>query len=128
MSLLGLRRLPPDEGEHRAGAVGSGGSGVEGGLGYVLVYNPPDAPAPGHHRGWSLTAWPAGPRAWSTRLAAHGAGEHAGPRVAKAVAVRILGEHGVTVGGWADRAGAGGGLTMFSARSSAGTGREPGVG
>jgi hypothetical protein len=43
-----------------------------------------------HDTGWS----------WSTALAARGAGAHAPARVAQAVAVRVLSEHGVAVGGW----------------------------
>lgn len=90
----------------------------EAGEGYVLVYNPPDQPAPGHGQGWTLTTWQPGPRPRAVSLAARGAGAHAGPRVAKAVAVRVLAEHGVPVAGWCDPAPGDefGGLTMFRAR------------
>ena len=85
--------------------------------GYVLVYNPPDQRVAGYGQGWSLTAWPPQARTRATSLAARG-GVRAGPRVAKAVAARVLAEHGVPVAGWRDPAGSDepGGLTMFRAR------------
>jgi hypothetical protein len=94
------------------------GPGAAAAGGYVLVYNPPDQRAPGYGQGWTLTAWPPRPRTRATSLAERGAGMHAGPRVAKAVAVRVLAEHGVPVAGWCDPASgeAPGELTMFRAR------------
>jgi hypothetical protein len=67
---------------------------------YVLVGNDPDNPATGYPGGWTLSAHHDTGWSWSTALAARGAGAHASPRVAQAVAVRVLSEHGVTVGGW----------------------------
>ena len=73
-------------------------------------------------------------RDWSTSLARHGAGAHTGPRVAKAVALRVLTERGVAVDGWADHADLEGrGLDIFTTRaphdhrpeSAAKTGRSP---
>jgi hypothetical protein len=93
-------------------------------VGYVLVYNRADAPAPGYRRGWTLHAWPAGPRDWSASLAGHGAGEHTGPRAAKAVAVRVLAGRGVTVDSWADRTDVEDrGVVMFTAQAAAPTTR-----
>lgn len=81
---------------------------------YVLVFNPPEAPAPDYGVGWTVVAWHGDRWRWSVALAARGAGAHAGPRVAKAVAVRVLGAQGVPVEDWH---GAGGGeLSMFRAR------------
>lgn len=122
MSLLGLRRMPPaapaPRVEHTPASSPDGAGSGQGGLGHVLVYNPPDAPAPGYRRGWTLAARPAGPRDWSTSLAGHGAGLHTGPRVAKAVAVRVLAERGVAVDGWADHPDVEGrGLVMFTTRA-----------
>lgn len=58
------------------------------------------------------------PRPRAVSLAARGAGAHAGPRVAKAVAVRVLAHRGVPVAGWCDPAPVEepDGLTMFRAR------------
>lgn len=70
---------------------------------YVLVFNDPDTPTPSYGMGWTLVGWQDnGSRRWTSSLAAHGAGAHTGPRVAKAVAVRVLAAHGLTVEGWRD--------------------------
>lgn len=69
---------------------------------YLLVYHSPETPAADHGVGWTLMASQGGRRCWSTSLAARGAGAHAGPRVAKAVAERILAEREVTVEDWSD--------------------------
>lgn len=84
---------------------GGGPPGAEHGataVAYLLVHNSPDQPT-GHHRtGWTLIARHDQLWDWSTELAAHGAGTHARPRAAQAVAVRVLAGHGVTVEGWSD--------------------------
>lgn len=52
-------------------------------------------------RGWVLLARdPGTTRGWSVPLAPHGAGTEAPSRVARAVGVRVLHEHGVDVEGW----------------------------
>jgi hypothetical protein len=118
--LLGLDRLIPPARGHRSEPTTRGTAGDRE-AGYVLVYNPPDAPAPGHRRGWTLHARPARPRDWSTSLAGHGAGIHTGPRAAKAVAVRVLADRGVAVSGWADRPDVTSpGIVMFTARTRSG--------
>lgn len=119
MSLLDLHKLIPLAREHRAGPTTTAAEGDDGrAAGYVLVYNPPDEPAPGHRRGWTLHARPARPRDWSAPLAGHGAGVHTGPRAAKAVAVRVLADRGVAVSGWAELADPEGrGIVMFTART-----------
>lgn len=76
----------------------STGSGVE--AGHVLVFHPPTEPRDEHGIGWVLEAYRDGARCWSANLAARGAGVEAGPRVAQAVAVRVLADQGVEVGGW----------------------------
>ncbi len=67
---------------------------------FVLVFNDPSTPAPGYGLGWTLTAWDGPRRAWSLPLAGRGAGVGAQGRIAQAVAVRVLTEHGVFVAGW----------------------------
>jgi hypothetical protein len=67
---------------------------------YMLVGNDPHDQATGYPGGWTLSAHHDTGWSWSTPLSARGAGAHASPRVAQAVAVRVLSEHGVAVGGW----------------------------
>jgi hypothetical protein len=86
---------------------------------YTLVYDDPDQPAAGNGMGWSLiarydegTTW-----SWQASLSARGAGAHAPARVAQAVAVRVLSEHDIAVGGWTDTsADQPGGMAGFRAR------------
>lgn len=93
---LGVEGRPPD-------AVVLNGSAPVGPTAvYLLVHNPPETPAAGYGRGWTLVASHASTPCWSVSLAAHGADTHAGPRVAKAVAMRVLADHGVWVEGWCD--------------------------
>ncbi|HEY2223194.1 hypothetical protein [Actinomycetospora sp.] len=68
---------------------------------YLLVYNDPESPSPSYGKGWTLlSSRGRDPRRGAASLAGHGAGALAGPRVAQAVAVRVLADHGVAVGGW----------------------------
>ena len=67
---------------------------------YRLVYDARRDPAAGFLGGWTLIASGEGARAWSTSLAPRGAAPSAGARVARAVAVRVLRDRGVTVEGW----------------------------
>lgn len=69
-------------------------------MGYLLVFNPPDDAADTHGLGWSLVTYRRGNRCGSLNLAAHGANATAGPRVGKAVAVRVLADQGIAVRGW----------------------------
>ncbi len=106
MSLLGLSslfpRARPDE--HRSPAPGAGDVAVEDGhaeVVYLLVYNSTDHPAGGDGLGWTLIARHRTGWSW-TSLATRGANAHAGPQIAKAVAVRVLSQHGVIVAGCSD--------------------------
>jgi hypothetical protein len=66
----------------------------------LVVFNDPEAPHPSCPRGWSLlSAGDDNPRVVEP-LDCRGAGHLAGPRVAKAVAVRVLAERGVRVQRW----------------------------
>jgi hypothetical protein len=67
---------------------------------YLLIYNDPEGPVDSHPTGWVLDAWDGDAVCWRATLAAHGAGALAGPRQAKAVAVRALTDRGVAVDGW----------------------------
>lgn len=69
---------------------------------YRLVYNAPEEAIGGHGVGWTLVGSSTGGWRWTMALAAHGAGALARPRVAKAVAVRVLAQHGIAVEAWAD--------------------------
>jgi hypothetical protein len=69
---------------------------------YRLVYNASEAPAAGYGLGWTLVGDQEAGWRWTMSLAARGAGAHTEPRVAKAVAVRVLAQDGVTVEAWAD--------------------------
>jgi hypothetical protein len=78
---------------------------------YVLVHTGPD---PGQSPeltpsipglglcgpGWTVLAAHGSRWSWSIRLDAHGAAYAAPPRVAQAVAVRVLGDHAIDVQGW----------------------------
>lgn len=69
---------------------------------YMVVFNPPEDPGPGYGVGWTLVGVPSSRWHWTLALAARGAGVHADPRTAKAVAVRVLAEQGVHVDHWSD--------------------------
>ena len=104
MSLIDLPKVEPVELDqspaphHASDAEGS--AAPRPAAVYVLVGNDPADPATRYPDGWTLSAHHDTGWSWSTGLAARGAGAHASPRVAQAVAVRVLSEHGVTVGGW----------------------------
>lgn len=69
---------------------------------HLLIYSNPMA-APGvYGQGWTLVAWQGTERRWSVALDSHGAGDRAETRVAKAVAVRVLGDRGIRVERWSD--------------------------
>lgn len=75
------------------------------GVVYLLVCGPLVCdPLVGHGgrvgTGWVLEAWERGRRGWSEPLAGRGAAPSAAARVAQAVAVRVLGGHGVAVRDW----------------------------
>ncbi len=78
---------------------------------YVLVHSgsdpagssAPTPPVPGLGLcgpGWTVLAAHGSRWSWSIRLDAHGAAFAATPRVAQAVAVRVLSVHGIDVLGW----------------------------
>jgi hypothetical protein len=67
---------------------------------YLLIYNDPEGPTDAHPTGWILDASVGDALRWRATLAPHGAGALAGPRQAKAVAVRALTDRGVVVDGW----------------------------
>ena len=69
---------------------------------YLLVFDPPADTSGRHGRGWTLVSYRLGLRCGSVALDAHGAGANASPRVAKAVAVRVLARQGVATRGWHD--------------------------
>lgn len=74
------------------GGDGGGGDGAV----YLLVWGQDS----GVGAGWALETWHGHRRGRSTGLACRGAAPGAGPRVAQAVAVRVLAEQGVAVQGW----------------------------
>jgi hypothetical protein len=83
----------------RAGGVGGGHGGpIPRGRDahYELVHH--DVPG----GGWSLHAWAADGRCWSTALSCHGAGPAASPDEARSVATRVLRAHRVGTGPWED--------------------------
>lgn len=69
---------------------------------YRLVYSPSEEAIGGFGIGWTLVGSSTGGWRRTMALAARGAGAQARPRVAKAVAVRVLAQQGVAVEAWAD--------------------------
>lgn len=67
---------------------------------YRLVYNDPEDPHVEHPVGWVVSASRDGVGCWNAALIAHGAGTLAGPRQAKAVAVRALRDRGILIDDW----------------------------
>ncbi len=67
---------------------------------YRVSYHDPENPAVERSPGWTLCAALGESVRWCADLAAHGAGPLAGPRQAKAVAVRALKDRGVAVDAW----------------------------
>jgi hypothetical protein len=102
MSLIDLRNVEPVELDQSPtpASDAEGSAAPPPAAVYVLLGNDPDDPATGYPHGWTLSAHHDTGWSWSTALAARGAGAHASPRVAQAVAVRVLSEHGVKIGGW----------------------------
>ncbi len=80
----------------------------------LLVYNPPEDPAPCYGLGWTLVAWQTNSWCWS--LAARGAGPHTDARSAHATATRLLAARGARVETWHD--GGHDALAMFPAPPS----------
>lgn len=81
---------------------------------YLLVFNDPVHPVSGYGTGWTLIAWSGNDRCWSTGLLPHGADARTTESDARAVAERVLAEHGVRIQRW--RHGATGSLPMFRAQ------------
>lgn len=73
----------------------------EPGTVYRLVRDTP-AGSPDSGNGWTLVGELTEGWCWTIALSARGASADAGPRIAKAVAVRVLAQQGVTVDAWAD--------------------------
>jgi hypothetical protein len=94
----------------RGGLVPSGPDAL-----YLLVFNDPARPVTGYGTGWSLIAWSGNDRCWSTGLLAHGVDARTRQADARAVAGRVLAEHGIRVECW--RTGVTGSLSMFRAQA-----------
>lgn len=107
MSLIDITQIDMTRIEERAGlretaAAPRAAERTDARTRYLLVYHGPEGPTGLYGMGWTLIACHDDLWNWSTALAARGAGAHATARVAKAVAVRVLTEQGVTVQGWSD--------------------------
>ena len=108
MSLLGrLSSIIPalDESELSAGSDASPGTDLREQRrpdAILLIYNDPEAPCGTSGLGWTLTACRGAELQWSVALEAHGVGLLAEPRLAKAIAARVLIDRDVRVEDWSE--------------------------